>query len=468
MKDRVIWISLGALLSLGFWVVLAWTLGPDLLPLPQDIFLRLGEMISSEGLLVHTWLTLSRSLLAALLALMVGFILGNYSGKKQNLEDLGSVPLLILQGTPPLVWTVPLVILLYSTRELIPAAVVFLVVLPLGIINIQSARKTLTQDKLDVFQIYAPGRRGLRVRELHLPHLSPAIQSSLTLGLVLGLKSSIIGEWVGAREGLGKLMNTYYILFDLKSFLAVTLVFLALGLSLGSLTKFLLEKFLPLKKITYKPGNLIVPVNPSIQPKAAGLSIKNGAFSYPKLSVFQNLNLKISPGSTWVLSGPSGSGKTTLARLALGIQRLNSGDITRPENPGCLFQEDGLLVHRDAVGNVALPLWAKEEKNWYSLSSHYLELVGLGDKLGSFPDELSGGQKKRLAFARALALNPGFMVLDEPFTNLDKEARGELWDLYWRLFPERGLTSLIITHYPEEFKNRKVHFAKLEKGILIS
>lgn len=466
MRTSFFWTALGGAGVLGVWFSFSWILGPSLVPHPQDILTRMLELALGENLVVQGLLTWLRSLGASLGALFLGTLLGNLLGRSRRMEDLGLIPLTILQGTPPLVWTVPLVILLFGARELVPLAVVFLVVLPLGIINVQNARKTLTPEKEAVFRIYSPDHRTLRWRELHLPHLVPALRSSLQLGLVLGLKSSIIGEWVAGQDGLGRLMNASYILFDLKTFLAVTVVFLTLVFLTGLGGSWLADRLLPLKRPSPRvPQEGAARSSPGLPapPKSQGLEIRSGTYHYPRQQVFHTLNLTMAPGETLVLSGESGGGKTTLARLILGLIHLQGGEIRGPRRPGCLFQEDALLEHRDALGNVALPLWDRKVPHWQDLAQEYLAMVGLPDKAGSYPDELSGGQRKRLAFARALALNPGFMVLDEPFHNLHREARKELWELYWNLFPRRGLTSLIITHYPEELMGMEARFLDISE-----
>jgi NitT/TauT family transport system ATP-binding protein len=172
----------------------------------------------------------------------------------------------------------------------------------------------------------------------------------------------------------------------------------------------------------------------------------------------KGVDLSVGPGETVVLVGPSGSGKTTLARVALGLIRPQAGRVLSPERPAVLFQDDGLLAHRDVLGNVLLPAWYQATDRAEARARDLITRVGLGGEEAKFPDELSGGMRKRAALARALMQDPDFVVFDEPFQNLDEASRQALWDLTFGVLADRGIGALVITHYPRELEGRPVRF----------
>lgn len=145
------------------------------------------------------------------------------------------------------------------------------------------------------------------------------------------------------------------------------------------------------------------------------ICINGLSFSYGDKKVFDKLTLEID-GSVCI-HGDSGSGKTTLMRILAGLEKPQGGTITGvPDKIAYMFQEDRLLPWHTALENVAAVLPKGRQRE----AEERLIQVELGDKLTSFPGELSGGQQRRVAFARALAYDSGLLILDEPFKGLDE------------------------------------------------
>jgi putative spermidine/putrescine transport system ATP-binding protein len=175
------------------------------------------------------------------------------------------------------------------------------------------------------------------------------------------------------------------------------------------------------------------------------------------------LDLTVRPGEFLALLGPSGCGKTTALRMLAGFEHPDSGavlvdgeDVTsvpaHRRDAGMVFQSYSLFPHLNAVDNVAFGLRMRKVRTAErrSRAAELLELVGLGDKGERFPHQLSGGQQQRIALARALALRPRVLLLDEPLSALDAKVRLTLREEIRRLQQELGITTLFVTHDQEE------------------
>lgn len=166
--------------------------------------------------------------------------------------------------------------------------------------------------------------------------------------------------------------------------------------------------------------------------------------------VLDGIDLRISRGSVVAILGPSGSGKTTLLHILGGLLPPAAGRVDRPfERPAFVFQEPLLLPWRTARGNVAFGLaglrLARSER--LSRARTMLVKVGLGqDDAVRYPHQLSGGMKKRVALARALAIEPDLLLLDEAFSELDVGLSREMQQLVRLDAQERGVTVVLVTH----------------------
>jgi len=200
--------------------------------------------------------------------------------------------------------------------------------------------------------------------------------------------------------------------------------------------------------------------------------------------VLSGLSLQVEKGEYVALMGPSGSGKTTLLNLIGGIDQPTRGSIQvagtdiaklngaalakwRSRHIGFIFQLYNLIPVLSALQNVELPLLlvkmngAERKKR----ATTALELVGLGDRLGHFPRQLSGGQEQRVAIARALVSDPEVLLADEPTGDLDRKSGGEILDLLSRLNKEFKKTIVMVTHDPHAAE-RADRMVQLDKGVL--
>jgi len=168
--------------------------------------------------------------------------------------------------------------------------------------------------------------------------------------------------------------------------------------------------------------------------------------SFGATEVLRDIRFSVASGETVALQGPSGIGKTTLLRLIAGIDPGFDGDIIRPEKIAIVFQNPTLLPWRTVLQNITLvhPTLTPDA------ARAALEKVGIADKAGLFPGQLSMGQQRRLALARAFASSPDLLILDEPFVSLDAERADEMLRLTEALIHEVRPATIFVTHAPDE------------------
>jgi ABC-type nitrate/sulfonate/bicarbonate transport system ATPase subunit/ABC-type nitrate/sulfonate/bicarbonate transport system permease component len=461
---RFAFYSSGIIIIFLLWMGISFLYNGKIIPWPWTVFHQLLFRVSRPGIYMDLFLTVTRSLTGFILALAVGIGLGIVSGKHTSFEQTIFLPTILLQGAPPILWIIPLMLLLGTTGAS-PVAVVFLVVLPLVITNIRHGMKEIKKSSWEMMTIYG-NSPSLRLTHLILPSLGGYIKSSILLGIVLGLKSSLVGEWFGAENGIGRRINESFYIFDMPSFFSFALLFLiTLGI-ISYLTHLLLRVLFSRGRKIYTPS-ITLPISKPDQVKISSKALmENLFFSYDKEWVLSNITYVHTNEKPAVITGESGVGKTTFAKCLCGLLHPCKGRIVVPSLPGMLFQEDVFLEQSDCLHNVMLPGKWRKEKNMKEKAAFYLSECGLKDAMNFYPGELSGGMRNRLALARALMLCPDFIILDEPFSQLHYQARQELWDLFFWLFVERHIPSLIITHYPEELSHRDVNFYELTKESL--
>lgn len=196
------------------------------------------------------------------------------------------------------------------------------------------------------------------------------------------------------------------------------------------------------------------------------------------LHVLRGIDLEVQKGEVLSVIGASGSGKSTLLYCINGIEPVQQGSIlvdgidvhakTTDLNKlrqrlGMVFQQWNSFPHLTAIQNVALaPQIVKKmsKSEAVEIAARQLEHVGLGDKLNVFPNALSGGQQQRLAIARALAMDPQYMLFDEATSALDPELVGEVLDTM-RVLAEEGMTMICVTHemgFARDVSDRVAYF----------
>lgn len=198
------------------------------------------------------------------------------------------------------------------------------------------------------------------------------------------------------------------------------------------------------------------------------IEVQNITKSYGQLQVLKDINLHVNQSEIVSIVGASGAGKTTLLQIMGTLDKPDSGTVIingqrvtglndtnvsdfRNRNIGFVFQFHQLLPEFTALENVMIPALIGRAKEWEAKkkAKELLELLGLSSRLEHKPNELSGGEKQRVAVARALINNPAVILADEPSGSLDTENKIELHKLFFDLRDQFGQTFVIVTHDEE-------------------
>ena len=181
-----------------------------------------------------------------------------------------------------------------------------------------------------------------------------------------------------------------------------------------------------------------------------------------KLNVVDDVTYDIRENDFVAIIGPSGSGKTTMMSMLAGFQKPSGGQVLFNGQPvqgpgperGVIFQEYGVFPWLTVRQNIEFGLKLKANHMPVSerreICDHYLSLMGLSDFANAFPKHLSGGMRQRLAIARAYAVKPQFLLMDEPFGALDAQTRSNMQNLLLQVLATEGKTVMLITHSVEE------------------
>jgi len=216
------------------------------------------------------------------------------------------------------------------------------------------------------------------------------------------------------------------------------------------------------------------------------IDIKNIKKSFGSLQVLKGIDLHINKGEVVSIVGPSGAGKTTLLQIIGTLDSADSGsviidgaDITkmkdkemakfRNQHLGFVFQFHQLLPEFTAIENVMIPamIAGNSNKQTKARAMELLTFLGLADRAEHKPSELSGGEKQRVAVARALINNPAIILADEPSGSLDSKNKAELHQLFFDLRDKYGQTFVIVTH-DEGLSQITDRTIRLKDGMVIS
>jgi len=201
------------------------------------------------------------------------------------------------------------------------------------------------------------------------------------------------------------------------------------------------------------------------------------------LTILRDIDFTLNKGETAAIVGASGSGKSTLLSIIAGLDTPSSGTVhidgvdlfamnedqraaLRAQKVGFVFQSFQLLGNLTALENVMLPLELAGRRDARATAAAMLQRVGLGERLGSYPKVLSGGEQQRVALARAFVVKPAVLLADEPTGSLDFATGGKIMELMFELNRELGTTLVLVTH-DRAIAQRCEHRITIEAGQVV-
>ena len=221
-------------------------------------------------------------------------------------------------------------------------------------------------------------------------------------------------------------------------------------------------------RVTVERGRSTNPVSILVEPASPSatdtprLELRDVGCRFGPVRALDGVSFRLPPGEIVALLGDSGCGKSTLLRVVAGLERPDRGGILLDGRPvdasmppeargiGMMFQDYALFPHLTVAQNVRFGLSALSRSAAARIAAGRLDQVGLGHRAESYPGTLSGGEAQRVALARALAPGPRVLLLDEPFSNLDRRNRDRVRADTIAVLRASGATALIVTHDPEE------------------
>ena len=213
------------------------------------------------------------------------------------------------------------------------------------------------------------------------------------------------------------------------------------------------------------------------------LSVSNLSISFDESQVLEEFNLNVESGDIFALLGDSGSGKSSALRFIAGLENSKNGSVmldganlslngahsVKPElrEIGMVFQDYALFPHMTVFQNISFSIDHLSKKSKTEKVTSLLELINLNGIEKKYPHQLSGGEQQRVSLARALANSPKLLLLDEPFSSLDKSHRDELVKDVRSILKNQLVTSILVTHDEAEAMAFADKIGKIEKKQLL-
>ena len=418
------------------WQLASMALGSALLlPGPLDVCARLLSLVPTVTFWQRVCFSLARIAAGFTLGALAG-VLGAFAAARWRRADELLAPFITLAQSVP-VASITVLALIWLRAANLAVLVVLLVVLPLVYENVLNGLRATDRALDDMATLFAlPATR--RARFLVMPQLYPYLSAALATALGMAWKAGVAAEVIGIPAGsLGEAIYDAKIYFDTAGLFAVTLAVVVASALTTQLLQVVLTAAEPV--LCGHAGHARAyeacehaSVNNAVSTRecpVSSLVIRSLSKTYDSHPVLSDVSCTVQAGTPVVVMAPSGTGKTTLLRVTAGLEAPDTGNITMDGDPhqrpriSMVFQDDRLANQASALANARLPL--ERGSTAWEEAPKLLEQLGLGERLHAPAGTCSGGERRRIALARALLAPHDILLLDEPFAGLDAEARAQ-------------------------------------------
>lgn len=420
------------------------------LPSPEQVLASLADILMLAG----NWSVMAGTAGRALAGMLAAVLSGVFMAIMLSPLTPYIRPIItMLQNIPLVSWTL-LAIVWFGFSDASVAFVVFTATVPVIYLNTVTGLASTSPQLTEMSQNFRLPP-ALKWYGIDLASVGSHISAGVSVSIAIMWKSVVMAELFASVKGVGFAMETSRTYLQTDRLMAWTLLLVILGLTSDLAWRLLIKSGLFIR--IYRSGLAWLPVRPSVNGQAASagssLAIENVSKGYRQdgrfIEVLGSLSLELRPGETVSLSGPSGTGKTTLLRVIAGLEKPDSGRVSKSERIPCLmFQEPRLLPWFTAGENIALVL--RRRMSYPDALARAREMLGiLGIPGDCYPAQLSGGMLKAVALARTLAARSDVVLLDEPFSSSDHDQKRRMMQLIKRV-TRPGDTLLVVSHHNEE------------------
>ncbi|MCD8067828.1 MAG: ATP-binding cassette domain-containing protein [Lachnospiraceae bacterium] len=406
------WLLLWQLLSL-------WVDNQILLVGPVTTMAALFQRVITFAFWKTIWFSFLRIGAGFGLGFSVGFLLAVLSARFQILEEIFSPFMTLIKAVPVASFVV--LFLIWWHSQVLAVAISFCVVLPQIYISTLQGLKSADRELLEMAKVLRVPLWN-RCFYIYRPALNPFLTASLRIAVGMSWKSGVAAEVIGTPDfSIGEGLYMAKITLDTAGILAWSAVIILISILCEKLLLRLWDVFMawePSCKSVKERNSLRMPEKPAKRKADTVLTLTHVSKSYGANEVLKNFSASCAPDETIRFTWPSGGGKTTLFRLIVGLEPADTGEIDLyGSRLTMLFQEDRLCMDYDALTNIAMVTGSK------AIAAEYLKDLLPEEDWTKPCAELSGGMRRRVALARALAVPADIVILDEPYTGLDGENR---------------------------------------------
>ncbi|SHE59397.1 NitT/TauT family transport system permease protein [Marinitoga hydrogenitolerans DSM 16785] len=443
MKKNTI---LGLLLIIfTWWIIAFFTNNQLLIPFPQNVFKEMGKLFLDYSFYTDLLNTVSKIIIGFFISLLIGIPIGFISGLSQRFFEIFRPFLMIIQSSP-VVSYIAISMLWFGIGFYTPIFVAFMVIFPVIVLNISEGIKSTDKKLLEMAKVYNIRKKDIFLK-IYFPSIIPFLKS--TLNMISGSlwKSIVVGEFLAGDKGLGVSLSFSKIALNTDRVFAYTILLAIFGM----LSEKFLKKLSKNKKKKKEIKNIkVVHINKNNNKNLHDIIIKGLNKKFGNDVILSGFDIIFKKSKINVLLGESGIGKTTILNILSGILKKESGEIIVEGKIGYVFQDDRLIPWLNVYENI---VFVNDEIN-LEIIEKYLKSFNLEKEiLSKYPDELSGGMKKRINLLRAIAYNPDIILMDEAFSSIDVSNKYKIIKELINIQKEEKFTVIMVTHDPFEVAN---------------